>query len=914
MHVKKFYSKYMAMSMSMSMAMAMAKAKAMATATATVVALLVMSLAPSIAVAEEISILQSKLYSSIKINIDEKDVSQVIKSQSQVEIVLTRNISEPINNIIDDEFIYSITSTGNSIIVRAQKGAKVGATIGRDRVRIAASKLETTDTALSSYILFPSIPTPGVQGGSPDIPDNIFNEGKKRLDMQDYNTAVQLFDRALNLTRGTVYAQRSLLAAGQAFYDEAESTGREDLYRQSAKYFEQLMKNYPNAYLPLTLIRQAADAERNSFNYIRSIELYTMLLSLAPDVASQKEATLDLADTNLMQGNLQEALAIYEKFTDNYPKDSMEILPKLGFLYEQQNLHVVSNYYYDRFDIYEPILDNYSDEILLSMYNSYRKRGKSEKATQMSQYILKTSRENPTAFAYVTYEQAKIYEKLGDTVQRDKLFLECIDMYPEAEYCKRSSWEYALAHLEEREYNYWRGFFGVNELSDLGKFDDEVFYILTLSMLQSGDYKGVIDAVDLFHSKYDTSKRYNDQSYLKEEAIFKTGVELYANGKTDDAKNIMALYYKTYPDGAFIDSLYAVEDEESYTYVSKLVEDGHFLDAMSAAQSYTMNRRDLLTNSTRWDDLFRQAYYLEVKDKLAMTGNDAQTVGLAMAKDFEENYANETYNDVGEVVDTLLYSSINELYNKGLYGDVLDIFNRNKEYIALSQNKTLTAGTGILLGLSLINMDNYDEAAGIYYQIPPDDGEKVDSRLYTALGLIIGDENPDPNIFNENEMDFVVNNVAKRNRDDAYRLAQKYTRNASHALAMKYKLYSGETDNVKKLVMVESLYADLTNNQAVTFDNAHFVYLDYGVSRYDQGRYGDAIASLSTFIRMYRQTDDATAQGLYFLAKSYHNMGDIERAQVYYEMVGENAPSSIYANLAQSELSSTQWRSGVSRQ
>ncbi len=877
------------------------------------VALLVMSTAPSMAIAEEISILQSKLYSSVKVNVDEKDVSQVIKSQSQVEIVLTRNIAEPINNIIDDEFIYSITSTGNSIIVRAQEGAKLGATIGRDRVRIAATKLEPTDNALSSYILFPAIPTPGVQGGSPDIPNNLFKEGQSRLELKDYDTAVQYFDRALNLTRGTEYAQRSLLTAGQEFYDEAKRTGREDLYRQSAKYFEQLIKNYPNAYLPLTLIRQTADAERKSLNYVRAIELYTMLVALTPDVAAQKEATLDLADTNLMQGNLQEALAIYEKFTDDYPKDSMGILPKLGFLYEQQNLHVVSNYYYDRFEVYEPILNNYSDEMLLSMYNSYRKRGKSEKATQMSKYILKTSRENPTAFAYVTYEQAKIYEKLGDTVERDRLFLECIDMYPEAEYCKRSSWEYALAHLNEREYNYWRGFFGVDELRDLGRFDDEVFYILTLSMLQSGDYKGVIEAVDLFHSKYDTSKRYSDQAYLKEEAIFRTGVELYANGKTDEAKNIMALYYKTYPDGAFIDALYGVEDEESYTYVSKLVEDGHYLDAMSAAQSYTTNRRDLIANASRWDDLFRQAYYLEVKDKLAMEGDDAQTVGLAMAKDFNENYANETYNDVGEVVDTLLYSTINELYNKGLYSDVVDMFDKNKEYLALNKNKTLTAGTGILLGLSLINMNNYDEAEGIYYQIPPDDGKRVDNRLYTALGLIVGDENTNPNIFDENEINFVIDNIAKRNRDDAYRLAQKYTRNTSHALAMKYKLYSGETDKVKKLVMVESLYADLTNNRAVTFDNAHFVYLDYGVSRYDQGRYGDAIASLTTFIRMYRQTDDATAQGLYFLAKSYHNMGDIERAQVYYEMVGENAPSSIYANLAQSELSSTQWRSGVGR-
>lgn len=893
MHVKKTYAKYL-----------------------TILVISALGITAGAAMGEELSLLQGKLYSSLKVKVDEGDVANIIRSSSTVEIVLHRNISKKIDNVIDGEYFYSVTSIGNSIMVRSQEGAKMNVSISPRWINIIASKVSVGDQALSSYILFPSIPTPGVQGGTPAIPDSIFLDGQKRLDEGDYAGAVQSFDRALNLTKGTSYAQRSLLSAGQAFYDLAEQTGEEGMYRQAAKYFETLIKDYPNAYLPITLIRQTANAERNALNYIRAIELYEMLVTLSPDVASQREAILDLADTNLIQGNLQEALAIYEKFTDDYPKESMEILPKMGFLYEQQNLHVVSRYYYDRFDVYEPTLKLYSDDILLSMYNSYKSRGKSEKATKLSKYILKTSMKNPMAFAYVTYEQAKIHEKQGDNVERDRLFLECINLFPEAEYCKRSSWEYALAHLDERNYGYWKGFFGVDDLKDLGAFDDEVFYILTLSMLKSGDYEGVIEAVDLFHAKYDTSKRYGDQAYLKEEAIFKKGLRLYGEGKVDEGKTVMEFYYKNYPDGAFVDSLYSVEDEESYSFAKKLLDDGQYLDAMSAAQSYTANRGDLLANADRWGDLYRDAYYLEVKKELegensGLNNPTKKKVALAMAKDFVENYANETYNDVAIVVDTLLYSTMNELYNKGLYSDVVNTYDTNKEYFDDVNNKTLTALSGILVGLSFVNMGDYDEAKNSYYKIIPQDGVATDNKLYVALGAIVGDDNQDVSIFDENEIGFVVNSIAQRSKADAYRVAQGYSRNLSHSLAMQYALYSNETDSVRKLVMVESIHADLVKNKGVTFDQAYFVYLDYGITRYDQGRYTDAIASLSTFIRMYRQEDDATGQGLYFLAKSYHNLGDLERAQVYYEMVGESSPSSIYASLAQSELSSAQWRSGL---
>lgn len=897
-----------------------------------VAGIIVLSIATSVASGAELSLLQGKLYTSLRVNVDEQEVSQVIRSATTVEIVLTRRIAENINTVIDDQYIYGVTSTGNSIIVRAQDGAKMNVSIAPKWVNIIASKVVPGENVLSSYVLFPSIPTPGVQGHTPEIPERMVQEGYGQLDVGDYAGAMQSFNRAISLTKGTNYAQRTLFSAGQAFYDAAE--GAEDdepLYRQSAKYFATLMEDYPNAYLPLSLISQAANAERKSFNYIRSIELYKMLVDLAPDVASRREATLNLADTNLLQGNIREALEIYEKFTDDYPRESSIVMPKLGFLYEQQDLPVVSRYYYDRFEVYEPTLSLYSDDILLSMYNSYKSRGKSEKATKLSKYILKTSMENPMAFAYVTYEQAKIHEKQGDTVERDRLFLECINLFPEAEYCKRGSWEYALAHLDERDYEYWRGFFGVGDIAELGEFDDEVFYILTLSMLKSGDYENVIKAVDLFHSKYDTSKRYDDQAFLKEEAIFKTGVELYAEGKTAEGKMVMEHYYEAYPEGAFVDSLYSIEDEESYRYVRGLFENGSYLDAMSAAQSYTANRGDLISSTDRWDNLYRDAYYGEVMQRLDSVdgvngvngANGANAVNtpngvrnpkataLAMAKDFVENYANETYNDVGTVVDTLLYSTLNDLYNKGLYSDVASTYNTNKDYFDNQGNKTLSAGSGILVGLSLVNMGDYDAATNTYYAITPEDATNVDSKLYTALGIIVGDENHNVNVFNENEMDFVVASVTQRDREEAYRIAQEYTRNASHSLSMQYDLYASETDRIKKLVMIESLYANLVNNRAVTFDKAYFIYLDYGITRYDQGRYTDAIASLSTFIRMYRQGDDATGQGLYFLAKSYHNLGDLERAQVYYEMVGESAPSSIYASLASSELSSAQWRSGL---
>ena len=129
---------------------------------------------------------------------------------------------------------------------------------------------------------------------------------------------------------------------------------------------------------------------------------------------------------------------------------------------------------------------------------------------------------------------------------------------------------------------------------------------------------------------------------------------------------------------------------------------------------------------------------------------------------------------------------------------------------------------------------------------------------------------------------YIAGELEQLDTDMAVSLLDKYTRDKKYALSLKYSLAKNIPSDAKRQQILMSIYDTIRQDSGARFEGSNNVYMDIGLIFYRKNDFKNAVLPLKQFTDNYKEKDDRRAEALYYLGKSFINMGDVQRGYNYY--------------------------------
>lgn len=856
---------------------------------------------------QELFLRKDNFFTEVYLKIDPKNIKSVEKGNGKVIISFSNSIKKPFTQKFDDKYIDSIKGEKNIFTVNIKQGSEYSIVNDASGIKVVATKSKSNENVLSRY----DVAKPLLSTESKDLEDkNIqtaLEQADRLLASRQFGQASEVLNNILSATKNEFYKQEALFKLGQTYM----LMGQYDALYYSNAYntFDDFAKKYPDNIRAADALLKSAEAKETANQLFDAVNTYRKIYNSVSDLDTKRFALKKMADLYKKLGQFENAVATYNTYLRQFKTDTDFVNGEVGQIYYDLNEYNLAFEYFSSLNIDKLISDpETSLDRLHSVADVMYRKNRYNSALPLYKAIYEKYPDDAKTSEAV-FRAASILQKTGKQTESDNLMLKLKENYPDLESGQKAAVEYAEKYLNTKPYDYWNKYF-TELLSRPDKYGlhEPVKYMLIKTLYKENRMKEAVDMITSFLGAYPESKHFDELNKIKEDYLFSEISDTFNKKAYANAENLIVSFKGLYPESKYMPRIDIMQNDIDYNKVYDLYKNKDYKSVISQAGNHIKSGvTSKYGDKARWDKLLDDALYADLN---IIYGSKDYPAARAAAKSYLNDYKNGAYiKEVSSILEKSLLNPM-EVSFKGLdYPTVVQLYDSNSDWIKNWKNRKFVDRVKMMVGLSVYKLGSPSKARLFYSEITPD----ASNMDYAILGLVLGDKNlnVDINSFDKETFKYIIGEVEQLDVDMAVNLLDKYTRDKKYALSMKYALAKNIPSDAKRQQILMSIYDTIRQDPKSRFENSEDVYMDMGLIFFRKNDYKNAVLPLKQFTDIHRAKDDRRAEALYYLGKSFINMGDVQRGYQYYNDIINNISSSIYAGLAKGEMEEDSWRKNL---
>lgn len=836
------------------------------------------------------------------------DVADKVISVSKGTDMLAVEMSEPLSGLkgsrINDPFFKSITVNGKILTFSLFPGSDYTVTPRGKDLHIVAAKTKKTNDIKTGYGIEQPVATADMTMFENADYENVLAKIDALMASGDYTQALSLTDNFMKTLQDGYYMQEAYFRMGMIYL----LTGKDNYnnYVYAAKVFEDFLKKYPESFRKKDAMIKLAEAKEMAQLYNEAIFAYENVIKTlrTPDVV--KTAYERIADIYAQMGQFQNAINTREKIINKFRDSYVDQRSKIGMLQTKMKDYDLA------YGSFLSVMDSNPDfskmgaEELYNMAEVFAIKSQIPHAKTLYEkvYTLYPSDQRADMSAY---KSAKMLEKLGEKQPTDARLQFCSKTYPRKKGGLLCSVTYAGRHLGEKTSIEWLEYLKpALESSDLD-IRSEAEMIVIKSLFAENNYDEADKKAADFIRKNFASGHLDEVYRIRQRITLTKAKDAYKRSDYVTAKTLTENMLKEYPDTPFKKEALEILQDIRFGDIREQYKAGKFKETVDDLTVFLSENTDLI-NPEKWMFMLQEAKYSYAK-QLFTAKNYTGT--MLAAKEYLISFPNGIHKDeVRKMLESSISNVITGLYNKQSYIQLVDVFDKNQNPILTSNDAAFKDRMNSYAAFALYKLGMADKANKIL-----DRNKSAKNPYYIMTSLLLGRKMPDvdPNVFSRQMMDFLVQELEKKNPDMLISLLQKYKKDPAFAAQQIYSISKGVFDDIKREKLLFDLYMKVDMDPKSRFKGYEEIYLDTGISFFKRNNYDSAVKVLEQFKLLHTPRDDKRAEGLYYLGKAYAKQGNQDSASNAYMELLESVPKSVYASAAKSELEDAKWRKNLKK-
>ena len=829
--------------------------------------------------AQELFLRKDKYFTEVYLKLDPKNIKSVNKGDNQVVISFNNRIKQGFQQNINDDFISNIQGSDTDFIINIKKGNEFSIVQDANGIKVVATKGKENDNTLSSY----NVAKPLLDTKTKDLEDknlqDMLDTADRYIAAKQFPQGAQILSQVLTSTQNQFYRQEAMYKLGQTYmlmgqYDQL-------YYTNTYEIFDEFANQYPDNF------RTTANQQ------FEAIKTYQKIYNIVPDLETKRHALKKMASLYKKVGQVDNAIATYLSYLRNFKTDQDFINGEVG---PTLNIDELMN---DP-DVTLPRLTAVADTLF--------KKNRFDPALKLYTHIYEKYPDEPIANTAI-FRSASILNKSGRNADADQLLLRLKEMYPDRESGQRATIEYAQKYLNTKPYEYWNNFFAdLLTRADSYGLHEQAKYMLIKTLYKENKMAEAVEMITNFLGMYPESKYYAELNTIREDYMFSQVQDVYNKKDYVTAEPLIVRFNQEYPESKYKPRTEIMLNEIKYGKIDTIYKNNDYKSVISFAEAQLKTKEpEKFGDIARWQNLLDNATY---KDLNVIYGSKNYPAARAGAKEYLQKFPQGAFRkQVEGILENSMLKPLEESYKALDYPSVVQLYDANSDWINTWKNKGFQDKIKTMVAMSVYRLGSPSKARTFYAEITPNP-KNMD---YSILGYLLGDKNlkVDVNNFDADTFKYIIGELEQLDVDMAVSLLDKYTRDIKYATSLKYALAKNIPSDAKRQQILMSIYDTIKSNSNARFDGSNNVYMDIGLIFYRKNDFKNAVMPLKQFTDNYKEKDDRRAEALYYLGKSFINMGDVQRGYNYYNDIVTNIPDSIYAGIAKGEMEEDSWRKNL---
>lgn len=869
--------------------------------------IIILSFSFSSLYAQELFLRKDKYFTEVYLKLDPKNIKSVNKGDNQVVISFKNRIKQGFQQNINDDFISNIQGRDSDFIINIKKGNEFSIVQDTNGIKVVATKGKTNDNTLSSY----NVAKPLFDNKTKDLEDKnlqaMLDTADRYIAAKQFPQGAKVLNDILASTQNQFYRQEAMYKLGQTYM----LMGQYDplFYTNTYETFDEFAKQYPDNFRTTDALLKSAEAKELANQQFEAIKTYQKIYDTVPDLETKRDALKKMASLYKKVGQADKAIDTYLSYLRNFKTDQSFINGEVGQMYYDMDEENLAFEYFSTLNIDELMLDpDITLERLTAIADTFYKKNRKEPALKLYTHIYNKYPNEQIANTAI-FRAASILNDTGKESDADQLLLKLKEMYPDRESGQRATIEYAEKYLNTKPYDYWNKFFeDLFTRPDSYGLHEQAKYMLIKTLYKENKMKEAVEMITNFLGMYPDSKYFAELNTIREDYMFSQLQDIYNKKDYVTAEPLINTFNQEYPESKYRPRTDIMLNEIKFDKIGSVYKNNDYKSVISFIDAHLKTKEpEKFGDRARWQNLLDNATY---KDVNVIYGSKNYPAARAGAKEYLQKFPNGAFrSQVAGILENALLKPLEESYKALDYPSVVQLYDANTDWINTWKNKAFQDRVKTMVAMSVYRLGSPSKARTFYAEITPNP-KNMD---YAILGYLLGDKNlkVDVNNFDADTFKYIIGELEQLDVDMAVSLLDKYTRDIKYATSLKYSLAKNIPSDAKRQQILMSIYDTIKSNTNARFDGSNNVYMDIGLIFYRKNDFQNAVMPLKQFTDNYREKDDRRAEALYYLGKSFINMGDVQRGYKYYNDIVSNIPDSIYAGIAKGEMEEDSWRKNL---
>lgn len=831
-------------------------------------------------------------------------IVSVSEGESRIMIELVTPLAANPGTRFNDPFIRSVSVDGHMVTVNFYPDTDYSLSRQDGDILITAARKKASDDIQLGY----GIEQPLIKGSSKILENQQAEEILTGIDdmMADENYAGALSAAEAFLNSGVegYYRQEGLFRLGMIYFSLGERS--DDNYVFAGQIFDNFIKEYPDSFRKKDALIKSAEAKELAMLYNEAIFAYNNIIKTLRDNDIRKMAYERIADIYAKSGQYQNAIEAHEDVIRYYKETFVPQTAKIGMLQAKEKDYDLA------YGTFLTVLDNKDElgllgaEELYAMADVFDRKGRSDVAEEAYEKVYALYPSSDLA-DMAMYNSARMLELQGGLQAADARLDICRQVYKDKKGGLLCSVMYARRHLEEKMPEEWETFLETALNSRDIDIRAEAAIVLIRAYFKQNKYDDADRRVEDFIRRNFTSEHLQEVYRIRQRITLTKARDAYEKSNYAEAKRLVDEMLSVFPDSEYKREAMEILQDISFGDIRDMFYAGRYRETVDELTKYLLENEDLI-NPDKWLDMLQEAKFAYARQLYEEPSLEHSIVAASeYISSFPEG---KNVPEAKAMLVDAISRSVDDFYKNKEFLKIISMYEQNSEVVASEGGGVFRDKVRSYTAFALYKMGMPDESAAML-----DSVESRDNPYYVMTSIML-DRNTgqvDPNIFSDDMMDFLVQELETVKPDYIIGMLKNYTNNKTYAAKQIYSISKGVFNDLKREAILFDLYERLDRDESARFEGFDEVYLDTGIAYYKRNNFENAVTALEKFKLNHTPRDEKRAEGLYYLGKTYMKMNKDEEAVNSLTELLESVPDSVYASAARSELEEIEWRKNLTK-
>ncbi|ADD69084.1 Tetratricopeptide TPR_2 repeat protein [Denitrovibrio acetiphilus DSM 12809] len=834
-----------------------------------------------------------------------ESIVSVSEGESRMVVELTTPLSADAAGSFNDPFIKSLSVDGRMVTLSFFPNTDYTLSRSKGDILITAARKKTSDDIQLGY----GIEQPLIKSTDRILADKNAEEVLGMMDdamaEEDLPYALSLAENFLNSGIEGYYRQEGLFRMGMIYFKMGEQS--DDNYIFAARIFDDFLKQYPDSFRKKDVLIKTAEAKELAMLYSEAVFSYNNIIKSLRDRDIRKMSYERIAEIYSKSGQYVQAIDAHENVIYNFPETFTIQTAKIGMLHAKRKDFDLA------YKTFLTVLDHKEElgllgaEELYTMGEVLSSRNKFGVAREAFEKVYSLYPSDELADMSM-YRSAIMLEKenKGDAV--DARLDICRQVYKEKKGGLLCAVMFARRHIEEKMPEEWETALESALNSDDLDIRAEAELVLIKAFFKQNKYEDADKRVENFIRKNFTSDHLPEVYDIRQQITLTKAKDAYSKSNYALAQQLIEGMLEVFPDTKHKREALEILQDIRFGDIRDRFAAGQYKETIDDLTKFLLENDDLI-NPDKWVAMLEEAKFAYAQE-LYQQGH--LTDAVIAASEYRVSFPEGAHlTEASNIQKDAISITIDDYYEKNEFINIIGLNEQNSDFIQNGGDRIFRDKVKSITAFSLFKMGMKDQSLTMLNQV---EDKQNPYYLMTAIMLDQLKTDVSPDVFTDNMMGFLVQELENTRPDYLIELLKKYTNNKAYAAQKMYSISKDVFDDLKRESILFDLTQKLDRDEGTRFDGYEEVYLDTGISYYKRNNFENAATALEKFKLQYSPRDEKRAEGLYYLGKTYRKMqGKDEQAVNALMELLESVPGSVYASAARSELEEIKWRKNLTK-